>query len=61
MNSRLHKDMTAALKELRYGDAAAVLVITGAGNAFCAGMDPKEVCKGGRLQRVLDCDTGPGV
>lgn len=43
MNPQLHRDMTAALEELRYEDAAAVLVITGAGNAFCAGMDLKEV------------------
>ena len=43
MNPQLHRDMTAALDELRYEDAAAVLVITGAGNAFCAGMDLKEV------------------
>jgi feruloyl-CoA hydratase/lyase len=43
MNPQLHRDITAALEELRYDDAAAVLVITGAGNAFCAGMDLKEV------------------
>jgi trans-feruloyl-CoA hydratase/vanillin synthase len=43
MSPQLHRDMTAALDELRYDDAAAVLVITGAGDAFCAGMDLKEV------------------
>jgi trans-feruloyl-CoA hydratase/vanillin synthase len=43
MNPQLHRDMTAALDELRYEDRAAVLVITGAGNSFCAGMDLKEV------------------
>ena len=43
MNPQLHRDMTAALDELRYDDRTAVLVITGAGNAFCAGMDLKEV------------------
>lgn len=43
MSPQLHCDMTAALDELRYEDAAAVLVITGAGDAFCAGMDLKEV------------------
>jgi trans-feruloyl-CoA hydratase/vanillin synthase len=43
MNPQLHRDMSAALEELRYEDGAAVLVITGAGNAFCAGMDLKEV------------------
>ena len=43
MNPQLHEDMTAALEELRYDDAARVLILTGAGNTFCAGMDLKEV------------------
>jgi trans-feruloyl-CoA hydratase/vanillin synthase len=43
MSPQLHRDMAAALDELRYEDAAAVLIITGAGDAFCAGMDLKEV------------------
>jgi trans-feruloyl-CoA hydratase/vanillin synthase len=43
MSPQLHRDMTAALDHLRYEDAAAVLVLTGAGDAFCAGMDLKEV------------------
>ena len=43
MNPQLHEDMTAALEELRYDDAARVLIITGAGDTFCAGMDLKEV------------------
>ena len=42
MNPQLHKDMTAVLEFLRYEDTAKVLVITGAGDAFCAGMDLKE-------------------
>ncbi len=42
MNPQLHADMTAVLEELRYEDSAHVLVITGAGDAFCAGMDLKE-------------------
>src|SRR3972149_10566355 len=42
MNPQLHKDMTAALEALRYDENAAVLVITGAGDSFCAGMDLKE-------------------
>jgi len=42
MNPRLHQDMTDALEALRYDDAARCLVITGAGDFFCAGMDLKE-------------------
>lgn len=43
MSPQLHEDMTQALEDLRYDDEARVLVITGAGDAFCAGMDLKEV------------------
>ncbi|MCC6889220.1 MAG: p-hydroxycinnamoyl CoA hydratase/lyase [Hyphomicrobiales bacterium] len=43
MNPQLHDDMTDVLEELRYDDEARVLVFTGAGDAFCAGMDLKEV------------------
>jgi feruloyl-CoA hydratase/lyase len=43
MNPQMHEDMTNALEELRYDDDARVLVITGAGDSFCAGMDLKEV------------------
>jgi feruloyl-CoA hydratase/lyase len=46
MNPQMHEDMTAALEELRYDEAARVLVITGAGDTFCAGMDLKEVFHG---------------
>ncbi|HEX4411321.1 MAG TPA: enoyl-CoA hydratase-related protein, partial [Xanthobacteraceae bacterium] len=42
MNPPLHKDMTAALDQLRYEAGARVVLITGAGNAFCGGMDLKE-------------------
>lgn len=42
MNPQLHADMAAVLEELRYDDNARVLVITGAGDAFCAGMDLRE-------------------
>jgi feruloyl-CoA hydratase/lyase len=43
MNPQMHEDMTAALEELRYDDETHVMVITGAGDTFCAGMDLKEV------------------
>jgi trans-feruloyl-CoA hydratase/vanillin synthase len=42
MNPRLHEEMTAALEQLRYDPVTRVVVITGAGAAFCAGMDLKE-------------------
>lgn len=42
MNPQLNVDMTDALEELRYDDATRVLVITGAGESFSAGMDLKE-------------------
>jgi feruloyl-CoA hydratase/lyase len=46
MNPRLHEEVTAALEACRYDDACRVLVLTGAGDAFCAGMDLKEVFHG---------------
>ena len=42
INPQLINDMVQALDDLRYNDEVAVLVVTGAGNAFCAGMDLKE-------------------
>ena len=42
MNPTLHEEMTDALETLRYDDDAQVLVLTGAGESFCAGMDLKE-------------------
>jgi trans-feruloyl-CoA hydratase/vanillin synthase len=42
MSPKLHEEMTHALEALRYDDAVRVLVITGAGGSFCAGMDLKE-------------------
>ncbi|HLI27126.1 MAG TPA: p-hydroxycinnamoyl CoA hydratase/lyase [Chloroflexota bacterium] len=42
MSPRLHEEMTALLEWLRYDPATRVVVLTGAGEAFCAGMDLKE-------------------
>lgn len=42
MNPRLHVEMTQALEELRYDEETRVLVLTGAGDSFCGGMDLKE-------------------
>jgi feruloyl-CoA hydratase/lyase len=43
MNPRLHLEMVQVLEELRYDEQARVVVVTGAGDSFCAGMDLKEV------------------
>jgi feruloyl-CoA hydratase/lyase len=42
MSPSLHRDMAAALEELRYNQHVRVVVITGSGDSFCAGMDLKE-------------------
>jgi len=42
MSPTLHREMHAALRELEFDDETHVLVITGSGDAFCAGQDLKE-------------------
>ena len=42
MNPQLHLDMADVLETLRYDPASKVVVITGTGESFCAGMDLKE-------------------
>lgn len=42
MNPTLGEEITDALERLRNDDRCRVLVITGAGDSFCAGMDLKE-------------------
>ena len=42
MNPAMHQQMHALLSELKYNDKCRVLIITGAGEAFCAGQDLKE-------------------
>jgi trans-feruloyl-CoA hydratase/vanillin synthase len=42
MSPKLHEEVTDSLDWLRYEDSAHVLVITGAGDSFSAGMDLRE-------------------
>lgn len=42
MSPQLHLDMLDALEELEYDDDTRVLVLTGAGDSFCAGQDLKK-------------------
>ena len=42
MSPQLHREMHSALSELEFDDETQVLVITGAGDSFCAGQDLKE-------------------
>lgn len=42
MNPRLHEEAADALEALRYDDGVRAVVVTGAGDAFSAGMDLRE-------------------
>ncbi|WP_043829451.1 p-hydroxycinnamoyl CoA hydratase/lyase [Muricoccus aerilatus] len=46
MNPRMNEEAAAALEVLRYDAEARVVVLTGAGEAFCGGMDIKEFLVG---------------
>jgi len=46
MNPRMHFDMDAVLPELEAGPETRLVVLTGAGEAFCAGQDLREISRG---------------
>jgi len=50
----LMHDLVDRLRELHYDDSIDVVVITGAGAAFCAGADMQEQFSGSRVEGVLD-------
>ncbi len=56
MNPQLVMDMAQVLDDLRYNDDAHVLVLTGAGEAFCAGMDLKEFFHDLKVKRPKEFD-----
>ncbi len=42
-SSQMHRELIAALESAQADDAVKVVVVTGAGRAFCAGADPREL------------------
>jgi trans-feruloyl-CoA hydratase/vanillin synthase len=56
MSPQLHRDVATALERLRYDPAAKVIVLTGAGKAFCAGIASSASQRSGAAAR---CDTFP--
>lgn len=56
MNPQFVMDMAQVLEDLRYHDDAKVLVFTGAGEAFCAGMDLKEFFHDLKVKRPKEFD-----
>jgi trans-feruloyl-CoA hydratase/vanillin synthase len=56
MNPQLVMEMAQVLEDLRYDDGVAVVVLTGAGNSFCAGMDLKEFFHDLKIQKPREFD-----
>ena len=51
LSMELRSELVAAIKQLRRDPAVRVLILTGAGRAFCAGLDLDELSKGHRTRR----------
>jgi len=56
LSVELRRALVEAFESLREDDEARVVVLTGAGRAFCAGLDLKEMAAGGEESRDI---TGP--
>lgn len=54
MNPQMLLDIAQMLDDLRYNDDVAVLVLTGAGESFCAGMDLKEFFYDQKMQKPVE-------
>ncbi|MBI2318814.1 MAG: p-hydroxycinnamoyl CoA hydratase/lyase [Betaproteobacteria bacterium] len=53
MNPQMLLDIGQVLDDLRYDDEVAVMVLTGAGDSFCAGMDLKEFFYDQKIQKPV--------
>lgn len=59
INSTLLSQLHDAVEEAQVDEAVRVVLLTGAGSAFCAGLDLKELRETGRNRRLEDTGVGP--
>jgi len=68
LSAELRRALTHAFRELQADDDVRVAIVTGAGRAFCAGLDLKELSETGLDQSgdldgaaVVDASSGPST